>query len=140
MCQTWVNHSKEIGQTELRSRARFNCMLLENFRNMSLECSQEPRSFQECRATSPVISLLLPFFRECLGGGRDSSIFFFLLVIKKHRLADGVKKIYSLEIAIYKQVKNSENNFYVIFSSSVALENGHLLSSHTYLSYLYVLF
>lgn len=64
----------------------------------------------------------------------------FPFFLQKQLLADGVKKIYSLEIAIYKQVKNSENSFYVIFSSSVALENGHLLSSHTYLSYLYVLF
>ena len=56
MCRTWVILSKKVCQTELRSRVRFNCMFLENFCNTSLECSQEPNSFQECRATSSGIS------------------------------------------------------------------------------------
>lgn len=76
-------------------------------------------------------SQIYVFYNHC-----NSSPFF----LQKQLLAHGVEKIYSLEIAIYKQVNYSENSFYVIFSSFVATENGHMLNSHTQLNYLYVFF
>lgn len=51
-CQTRVILSTATCQTELRSRTRLNCVLPENSCNTFLECSQEPSSFQECRAVS----------------------------------------------------------------------------------------
>lgn len=81
MCQTWVNHSREICQTELRSRARFNSMLLENFSNMFLECSQKPSRFQESRATSSAISYYLCVSLGMFGKTQqDSSTFSYLSV------------------------------------------------------------
>lgn len=76
---------RKSAKTELRSRAKFNCVVLENFSNTSPECSQEPSSFQEHRATSsPIFLLPSPAFLQGVFGKRKQTAASFF-VSKKHQ-------------------------------------------------------